>query len=563
MSVALSPAAGRLGAADLPPRGLLQVEGLSVVAVKRDGTKAFLVDNLSFAVAAGSTHGLVGDSGSGKSMTANAIAGILPPPLRATGSVVLNGLSILGEVGELARLHRAQRLGFVFQNPKAALNPRLPIGTQLREALAPGDRRSTATALKRVIGLLDEVRLPNAAQRLTAYPHELSGGLAQRVVIALALARDPSLLIADEPTTALDTTIQKQILDLVDQLRRERGLGVLLITHDIGIVADRADRLTVLEDGRAAEQGDTGALLIRGAARSPVTRALVSGSIGLARVSTPPVDGSAAESEDVYVVSDARRSFDTKGRRASHVTALDGVNLTIQSGKSVGIVGESGSGKTTLARVLVGLERLDGGSVTYMGQPLGQLLGRSRKAWRAEVQFVNQDPWAALNPRRKLGHSIAEPLAAGGWNATARAERVSEVMAAVGLEADLANRFPGQLSGGQLQRGVIALALTLRPKVLIADEPVASLDVTVQARVIALLEELRDQFGLTYVLISHDLRIVRRLCLEVVVMTEGRVVERGPVGRVLNAPSHPYTRKLVDAVPGLGLATTQKGNSTP
>lgn len=520
---------------------LLEVRDLLV----RAGS-ATLVSGVSLDVSVGTIHGIVGESGSGKSMTASAIAGLLPHGVTAHGAVLLNGTDLSVLPATAARRARTEQIGFVFQNPRAALNPRIPVGKQLWEALTPRTRASEAGSVRRALQLLDEVGVPRAQERLSAYPHELSGGLAQRVVIAMALARDPKLLIADEPTTALDATIQAQILDLIQTVQRERDLGVILITHDMGIVRDRTDDITVLADHTIVEQGRSSLILDR--PQRAKTRALIAGANLGDTFAVAPTTAPEPPICEVIAVGKTFESTVREGRVA--VAALDDVSVRIQPGRSLGIVGESGSGKTTLARLLLGLEQQDSGRVLFRGENVSSLDRVASRHWRAAVQYVFQDPWSSLNPHLSVGASIAEPLRGAGWSRADRERRVVEVMGEVALPADLGSRRPAQLSGGQLQRAAIARALALRPRLLIADEPVASLDVTVQSRIIALLERLREEFGLTYVLISHDLRVVRRLTHDVVVLRDGKILERGSTEAIFTNPQHAYTKELLAAIPG-------------
>jgi len=527
------------------PETLLDVRDLVVRAGAHPQASA-LVDAVSFTVAHGQIHGLVGESGSGKTMIANAVAGLLPAGLNATGAIRLLGDDLLAPDAPAARRLRTDRIGVVFQNPKAALNPRLTVGHHLREALRPDLRRDEPAALERALSLLAEVGIPDAYARLAAYPHELSGGLAQRVVIAMALARDPQLLIADEPTTALDMTIQAQILDLLGRIQSQRRFGVLLITHDMGVIHDRADVVTVLSQGAIVETGARADIFER--PQSAATRALIEGALLEER-------GAAPEPADVpgplaYSVQGARKTFVTRTARKADVRALDDVSLDVRQGRSLGIVGESGSGKTTLARVLLGLETLDTGRVSYGGTDIASMTRDARKRWRRSVQFVFQDPWSSLNPHQSIFDSIAEPLRAEGLSRQERAGRVLEVMREVSLPGHLASRHPAQLSGGQLQRAAIARALIVRPRILIADEPVASLDASIQARIIALLDRLRTDSGIDFIVISHDLRIVKRISHDVIVMKDGAIVERGPTAEVFADPKHEYTRQLFAATPG-------------
>lgn len=524
---------------------LLEVENLSVVS-RHGENRITLVDNVSFTLAAGGFHGLVGESGSGKTMIANAIAGLLPEGLDAAGRIGLGGLNLLETGAVAARDIQNAHIGYVFQNPKAALNPRLTVGQQLRESLPRDVRRDEAAALKRALFLLDEVGIPMAYERLAAYPHELSGGLAQRIVIAMALARDPQILIADEPTTALDMTIQAQILDLISAIQSQRHFGVLLITHDMGIIYDRADEVTVLSQGRIVESGPKTKIFNMPSA--PETRNLIEGA--LLDQALPPAEDAPATSGTVYSIRNMGKTFGAGTRAGTLLKALDDISLDIHRGRSLGIVGESGSGKSTLARILLGLETPDSGRIAYDGEDIATLSRERRKQWRHSIQFVFQDHWASLNPHHSIFESIAEPLRAEGMSRALRAERVFAVMRDVALPEQLAFRRPSQLSGGQLQRAAIARALAVHPKVLVADEPVASLDVTVQAKILQLLEDLKSEFGINYVIISHDLRIVKRISQDVIVMKDGAIVERGTTHDIFSNPQHAYTRKLLAATPG-------------
>ncbi|MDR1511926.1 MAG: ABC transporter ATP-binding protein [Propionibacteriaceae bacterium] len=527
------------------PQDLLSVRHLTVEA-HHGGRDLVLVNDVSFAVEAGRTHGLVGASGSGKTMSALAVSGLLPPGVTSRGSVKIQGQELSDLSRREARALRTSRIGFVFQSPKTALNPRLTVGDQVREALTRELRLDEPAALRRALELFDEVGIPRAYDRLSAYPHELSGGLAQRVVIAMALARDPLLLIADEPTTALDATIQAQILDLIDAIQARRRFGVLLITHDIGVILDRADDLTVMADHKVVEQGLTRDIVDN--PQTEATKVLLEGAtLGQGELA----DEAQPEAEPIFRADQASRTFVTSstGRRI-HVKALDDVTLAVRVGQSVGIVGESGSGKTTFARCLVGLEHLDEGAITFHGRPLSELGRREERTWRTEVQFIFQDPWSAFNPHDPVIDSVAEPLRALKTPKAERRAAVLKALADVAFPTELAGRIPGKLSGGQLQRAAIARALVVEPKLLIADEAVSSLDVAVQTRIIDLLAELKKTRQLTYVFISHDLRVVKRLCEHVVVMRDGRIVEAGSARQVFNRPTHPYTRELLDAVPG-------------
>ena len=524
---------------------LLVVEDL---AIRFAGSSARPVEGVSFEVGRNETLGLVGESGSGKTLSAMAVAGLLPERARVDrGRIELGGVDLLALEGDAGRRVLSTRIGVVFQNPTTALNPRLTVGAQVREAL-PGVSRAAAT--RRAIELLGDVGIPHPADRLLDFPHELSGGLAQRVVIALALAREPELLIADEPTTALDVTVQAGILDLLDRLRAERDLGVLLVSHDMAVIAERAQRVVVLRRGIVEEHG-TVADVLRAPA-SDYTRDLIQ--------SVPRVDDEAppsvaiVDAPPIISVQDLRRSFVIRhgfpgiAKRQERV-ALDGVSLEFLPQQRVGIVGESGSGKSTLARAIVGLDRGYEGQVRYRGSVLGRLSRADRRRWRRSVQFVFQDPYAALDPRMRVATLIAEPLRVQYGRRRDERARVLALLDEVGLSHEFADRLPGQLSGGQRQRVVIARALALDPDVLVADEAVSALDVSVQARILRLLHRLSDQRGLTLLFISHDLAVIRQLCDRTVVMRHGKVVEDRPTEDVFTTPAHPYTAELLAAAP--------------
>lgn len=524
---------------------LIQVSDLTIRTRAR-GQSVTIADGISLSVKAGEIHGLVGESGSGKSMIANAIAGLLPGEIEAIGNISLGGSNLLELDAEPARAIRNRQIGYVFQNPKAALNPRLTVGSLMREALPRDLRGDEQASLRRTLSLFDEVGIPRAYDRLSAYPHELSGGLAQRVVIALALACNPEILIADEPTTALDMTIQAQILDLIGTIQSHRHLGVLLITHDMGIIKDRAHDVTVLAHGRIVETGSKQRIFERPLAGE--TRNLIEGA--LLDQKLPDIIAPSVLSEPLYSIRYLRKSFATGAGGKASLRALDDISLDIQRGRSLGIVGESGSGKSTLARSLLGLEKPDTGKIVYDGEEIATLSRGKKRQWRRAVQFVFQDHWASLNPHQTIFESIAEPLRSDGLNREKRAARVREVMRDVSLSEHLASRRPSQLSGGQLQRAAIARALAVHPQVLIADEPVASLDVTVQARILKLLEDLKTNLGINYIVISHDLRIVRRITEDIIVMKDGVIVERGATREVFSNPQHAYTKQLLEATPG-------------
>ncbi|MFT4286174.1 dipeptide ABC transporter ATP-binding protein [Nocardioides sp.] len=526
------------------PAALLDVRDLRV------GTTAGveLVHGVDLRLTPGRSLGIVGESGSGKTLTAMAVAGLLPRSVRVTGGTIrIDGEDLTDRTEARRRDHLLGTFGVVFQNPTVSLNPRLTIGTQLREALPPPIRRDRGAATRRTLELLDQVGVSRPLDRVNAFPHELSGGLNQRVVIAMAIARSPRVLIADEATTALDVSVQKQVLDLIDRLRAELDLGVVIVSHDIGVVADRADDVLVLKDGHVVEADEAPRLL--GAPRHAYTRELLA--------AVPRIDGPSprhdGEARPVLVEArDLTRTFAAHGHDRHRIRAVDHVDLTVHAGQAVGVVGESGSGKTTLARILVGLDRPDTGRLAVFGDEVaGRTIARRRQQLR-DVQYVFQDPYSALDPRQSIADIVAEPILLSGTAEQRRRRRhtVAELLDDVGLPATYAHRRPHQLSGGQRQRVVIARALALGPRVLVADEPVSALDLSVQARVLGLLARLREQRDLSYVVISHDLAVVKQLCTDVVVMRDGKVVEQGTTERIFADPHDPYTRLLLDAIPG-------------
>jgi peptide/nickel transport system ATP-binding protein len=523
-----------------------------------------VVDGVSLTVRSGEIVGLVGESGSGKTLTAMAVAGLLPPAAEvAGGSIRLAGRDLLTLTSGERRRVLAEQIGVVFQNPTVALNPRLTIGAQVREALPTRYRFRRAAANRRAVELLDLVGIPDAARRLAYYPHELSGGLNQRVVIALAIARGPKLLIADEPTTALDATIQAQVLDLIDRLKGQFGLGVLLVSHDIAVIGDRTDRVAVMHGGRIVEHGRTVPVLAE--PEHEQSRRLLAAARSL-DVLPPAVAGNPDE-PPLLLVDGVQRVFPVVGarRRSPAIRAVDGVSLSVNAGQALGIVGESGSGKTTLARIVVGLDRPSAGRITFGGREPDRLPVAERRLWRRDVQYIFQDPYSALDPRLTVEQIIAEPIELSGTQAERadKRERIGALLDEVGLTQTFRTRYPSQLSGGQRQRVVIARALALGPRLVVADEPVSALDLSVQATILDLLRRLRETRGLTYLVISHDLSVIRSLCSEVIVMTGGRVVESGATAEVFADPSHPYTATLLRSIPGRGVRGIPAGATEP
>ncbi|MFT3688304.1 dipeptide ABC transporter ATP-binding protein [Paenirhodobacter sp.] len=490
-----------------------------------------LVDRISFDLGQGETLALVGESGSGKSLSLLAATGIAPRGARVTGEVVFEGRNLLERPAEDLRAIRGARIGYVFQDPQSNLHPYKTIFTQIAEAICAHQRRLSRRTLRdRVTALLRDVGIRDPERRMHDLPRQFSGGMRQRVMIAMALALEPVLLIADEPTTALDVTVQAQILALLRDLQRRRGLSVLFVSHDLAVVSDIADRIAVMQAGRIVEQGATGALMRNPA--HPYSRRLL-GAASLAHAAPGAV---AAPSRPALLRAENIQ------RRFGAQTVLEGVHLQVGTGEIVALVGESGSGKTTLGRIVAGLDQADGGVLRFDGTPLSVPFGRQQ---RRNIQVVFQDPYASLNPHRRIGAILEEPLRRFGSPL-----RVAELLEAVSLPPEMAHRLPGQLSGGQRQRVAIARAIAPGPKLIVADEPVSALDITTQVEVLDLLARLRRDTGLSLLLITHDLGAVARYCDRVAVLCKGRLVEQGPVARVFATPAHEYTRALLDAIPG-------------
>ena len=548
---------------------LLEVEGLRVAF----GDAEPVVRDVSFTLTPGRVLALVGESGSGKSVSAMSVLGLLPPEATVTGSIRFRGTEMVGASDDTLRAVRGAGMGVVFQEPMNSFTPVLSIGTQIAEAVTahPTDL-GRAGVSARVDELLRAAGLDDPARIRKAYPHELSGGQLQRAMIAMALAGDPVALIADEPTTALDVTVQAGILDLLRRLGRERDLAVLLITHDMGVVADVADEVLVMRRGDPVEHGTVAEVFAHPTAE--YTRALLAAvpsltAAGPAAESRPErqfsagtarkVSPSASLGPEQASLADASRAsrplvaqlrdVAVRYARRGEPTVSD-IDLDLRAGGTLGLVGESGSGKSTIGRALAGLVPVVAGTVEVDGSDLRTARGRRLRELRSRVGIVFQDPASSLNPRQTIGWSIAEPLLVHGTaSAAERAERVRELLVAVQLDPSWAERFPHQLSGGQRQRVAVARALALRPALVIADEPTSALDVTVQAAVLDLLADLQHDFGFGMLLISHDLAVVRQLADEVVVLHDGRVVERGTTEAVLDDPQQDYTRMLLAAAP--------------
>jgi peptide/nickel transport system ATP-binding protein len=522
---------------------LLDVRNLTI-ALPPGAERAHAVEDVSFALEAGEILCIVGESGSGKSVSTGAIMSLLPPALRVVqGSIGFEGRDLLQLKPAEMRLLRGSRIGMIFQEPMTALNPLMRVGEQIGEVLKVHGARGSAG---RVQELINAVQLPDPDRIARSYPHLLSGGQRQRVMIAMALALEPAVLIADEPTTALDVTTQMQILGLIKEIQSRRGMGVLFITHDFGVVAEIADRVAVMQHGRIVEAGAAAQVL--NAPQHPYTRALIAAVPHRARALDAPPTG-----RPVLELVGVRKSYWRGGGLFSprvKVPAVQDADLVLRKGETLGLVGESGSGKSTLARCVVNLVKPEEGAIRYHDTDLRRLMRRHWKPYRKRIQMVFQDPFASLNPRRRVGDIIAEGPMAHGMARAAALRRADELLALVQLDAGAAERFPHEFSGGQRQRIGIARALALEPELLIADEPVSALDVSVQAQILALLEDLRQRLGLTMLFITHDLRVAAQVCGRVAVMQRGVIVEQGRTAEVFAAPRHPYTRSLLESIPG-------------
>lgn len=512
------------------------------------------VRGASLSVGRGEIVAVVGESGAGKSTIATATLGLLDGAARIEGGAIrFEGADIAGADEARMRPLRGRRIAAVFQDPLSALNPVLRIGTQMVPAIRHAAGLNARDARARAIELLDEVRIPDPARRIDQYPHELSGGMRQRVVIATALSGEPDLLVADEPTTALDVSIQSGILRLIEDLARTRDIGVLFITHDMAVVAEIATRVVVMRHGEVVEAGPKADVLF--APREGYTRELIA-AVPRADVAMERYAHQAAIDPDaVLQLSNIRVAFEaprTWRGRPEPTVALDDVSVSVRRGEAMGLVGESGSGKSTLARVACGLQPVDAGTIHYEGHDLTELAhDRSLRRHALTMQMVFQDPFASLNPRRRVMDLLVEPQMVTGLGAS-RAERrdtAIEALESVGMDAGTAQRYPHEFSGGQRQRISIARALVMRPRFLICDEPTSALDVSVQAQVLEILGDLRERLELTLLFISHDLAVVRQLCDRVAVMRAGRIREVGETARVLDAPQDDYTRQLVALTP--------------
>jgi len=552
---------------------ILSVENLTT-SFFTEGKWRSVVRDISFSIARGETLAVVGESGSGKSVTSLSIMQLLERETSCIeGKVWLDGRDLLSLTREEMRQSRGRDIAMIFQEPMTSLNPLFTIGDQLCEALRCHATITKEEAKAQALALLDRVRIPSAASRFDEYPHSLSGGMRQRIMIAMALAQRPKVLIADEPTTALDVTIQGQILDLIKELQQEESMAVLFITHDMGVVAEIADRSVVMLRGAAVEEGKTADLFNQ--AKHPYTRSLLAsvpilGSMspydrplkfpdldsGTGLPSEPVVSSDTVDhqSAPILEVKNLVKRFNIHaglmGRLKGRVHAIENVNFSLQPGETLSLVGESGCGKSTTARAIMRLTPPDGGSIKLEGKEIATLDIKTMRRLRHKMQMVFQDPFASLNPRIRVGDAIAEPYLEHGLGTKAQArEKVASLLTQVGLSADMAKRFPHEFSGGQRQRICIARALALNPKIIVADESVSALDVSIKAQIINLMLELQASLKLAYLFISHDMAIVERVSHRVAVMYLGEIVEIGTRQEIFENPQHAYTKKLLAAVP--------------
>jgi peptide/nickel transport system ATP-binding protein len=531
----------------MPDTPVLEIRNLAVRIAGPAGLPR-VVEDISLDVRAGETVCVVGESGSGKSVTALATMGLLPRRALepAAGSIRLEGEELLGASPARLRALRATRMAMVFQEPMTALNPVATVGRQIEEVLRTHTGLGAADRRARILAILQQVHLPEVDRIFASYPHQLSGGQRQRIVIAMALVLRPRLLICDEPTTALDVTTQRQILSLIRELQEQQGTAVLFITHDMGVVAEIADRVVVMRRGRLVETGGTQDILRRPA--QAYTRELIAAVPSLvpraprALITAPPV----LETVDLSKTYRSRSGL----ARTREVAAAEGVTLRLAPGRTLGIVGESGSGKSTVARCVMRLIEPTAGAIRIGGIDVAGLSRRRLRPHRRRAQIVFQDPYRSLNPRLRVADTLIEGPMNFGLPRADALERARRLMALVGLDAAALDRFPHQFSGGQRQRIAIARALAMEPDLLVADEAVSALDVSVQAQVLALLDEIQARLGIAILFITHDLRVAAQICDEVAVMRQGRVVEIGPAAEVLRRPRDAYTRQLFEAAPG-------------
>ena len=526
---------------------LLSVDNLSVSFVTRNGTNK-AVDNMSFTVEERQITAIIGESGSGKSVSCYAMLGLVPsPPGRVDGGTALfQGQDLLALSEAELRAIRGRDIAMIFQDPMTCLNPFMKIGDQLIEPLTLHKDLAKGPARERALALLDEVGIRDPQAAMNAFPHEFSGGMRQRVMIAMALINEPKLLIADEPTTALDVTIQAQILKLIAELQTKRDIGVLFISHDLAVVSDIADQIVVMEKGKVVESGEPKAIFE--SPQHPYTQKLLA--------AIPSGEKAAdAVAPDPLIRIDNLRTWFTPTAGAEPVKAVDDVSIEIHRGEVLGLVGESGSGKSTLGRSILRLVPITDGKITFEGTELSTLEGRTLKQFRHRMQMIFQDPYASLNPRMTVYDTLAEPLLLHGLvNKTGLDQAIRELMDNVGLARAFVRKYPHEFSGGQRQRIAIGRALATRPEFIVADEPVSALDVTIQAQILDLLADLTKEYGLTMLFISHDLAVIRQIADRIAVMYHGKLVEEGSTAQVYDSPREEYTRSLLAAIPGANAA---------
>ena len=528
------------------PELVAEIDQLSI-ALPDGADRPYAADRVSLDLEPGKVLCIVGESGSGKSMCANALIGLLPEQVRiAGGRILLEGQDLVTADPEVMFGIRGRKVAMIFQEPMSALNPLMKVSAQIEEVFEAHNLLKPKERKERALRLLTEVGMPDPARAAASYPFQLSGGQRQRVMIAMALALEPQVLIADEPTTALDVTTQAQILDLIRDLQAKHNMAVMFITHDFGVVAEIADLVVVMQLGKIVEKGTVDDVI--GNPQHPYTRKLIAAipKLGKGMAEKP-------DRETVLSVENLSKSYRSGGgllTRPKVVKAVRNVSFTLQRGETLGIVGESGSGKTSVGRCLVRLQDPDAGRVLIGGQDMATLKGAELRAMRRRVQMIFQDPYNSLNPRQKVGRIIADGLIAYGETPKNALARAAELMEMVGLDSTGAARFPHEFSGGQRQRIGIARALALEPEIIIADEAVSALDVSIQAQVLALLADLKRELDLSLVFITHDLRIAAQICDRVMVMQHGEVVEFGTGAEIFGAPRHAYTRSLIEAIPG-------------
>ncbi|HZS84517.1 MAG TPA: ABC transporter ATP-binding protein [Stellaceae bacterium] len=531
------------------PAPLLEISGLTV-DLPPGADRPHAVEEVGLALAENEILCVVGESGSGKSVMARSILGLLPPRrLRVSaGRILFKGENLLAASAARLRQIRGGEIAMIFQEPMAALNPLMTIGRQIDEVVATHLNLPRAERRQRALELLRAVHLPDPERIIEAYPHQLSGGQRQRAMIAMALILEPAIIIADEPTTALDVTTQAQILALIRELRQRHRAGILFITHDFGVVAEIADRVAVMQRGRLVEWGTAAQVL--NAPRHPYTRALIAAVPNLDPPPPRPYDRDSVLLQIEGLDKAYRSGGGLLGRRQRVVHAARDARLALRRGETLGLVGESGSGKSTLARCILRLVEADRGAIRLDGVDLRRLSRRAMRPWRKRLQMIFQDPFASLNPRARIAETIAAgPMLHGVPRAEAFA-RARELLGLVGLDPRAADRFPHEFSGGQRQRIGIARALALRPDILVADEPVSALDVSVQGQILELLAQIRERLQLSMLFITHDLRVAAQVCDSIAVMRRGEIVEYGPTAEIFAAPRHPYTRELLAAIPG-------------